>query len=237
MVRLSARRSCWRRSSPTGRSWSASTTGAVRCRVVSKASSARWATRWARRTRRGVRRGLLRADVARTNLASCSSGSAGGPGSRWRLPRGNAGRGESVADARRRLPSLNRSYPARVGSWPASVSCSCGKPRTSTGRMDARSRDCFNRSSGQQIRLLSRPETPCSDPTTGSPTLTRWSECPATRSSFAFGRDEDGLRLRLPGMDLSTPRLVDGPDEVAFVVALLWVTTSTGWSRRRPGAT
>ncbi|GGC70702.1 hypothetical protein GCM10007209_35770 [Haloferax sulfurifontis] len=26
--------------------------------------------------------------------------------------------------------------------------------------MDARSRDCFNRSSGQQIRLLSRPETP-----------------------------------------------------------------------------
>ncbi len=43
-----------------------------------------------------------------------------------------------------------------------------------------------------------------------------------------IGRDESGLRLRLPGMDLSTPRLVDGPDEVAFVVALLWVTTYDG---------
>jgi len=43
------------------------------------------------------------------------------------------------------------------------------------------------------------------------------------------GRGADGrLRLRLPGMDLSTPRLVDGRDEVAFVVALLWATTFDG---------
>ncbi|MFB6224082.1 MAG: hypothetical protein ABEH86_10490 [Haloarcula sp.] len=43
-----------------------------------------------------------------------------------------------------------------------------------------------------------------------------------------IGRGDDGLKLRLPGMDLSTTRLVDGPDEVAFVVALLWVTTYDG---------
>ena len=43
-----------------------------------------------------------------------------------------------------------------------------------------------------------------------------------------IGRGDDGFRLRLPGMDLSTPRLVDGADEVAFVVALLWVTTYDG---------
>jgi len=43
-----------------------------------------------------------------------------------------------------------------------------------------------------------------------------------------IGYDDRGLRLRLPGMDLSTPRLVDGRDEVAFVVALLWGTTFDG---------
>jgi len=41
--------------------------------------------------------------------------------------------------------------------------------------------------------------------------------------------DEDGLHLRLPGTALSERRLVDGRDEVAFVVALLWVTTFDGF--------
>jgi len=41
--------------------------------------------------------------------------------------------------------------------------------------------------------------------------------------------DEDGLRVRLPGTALSERRLVDGRDEVAFVVALLWVTTFDGF--------
>ena len=41
--------------------------------------------------------------------------------------------------------------------------------------------------------------------------------------------DEDGLSLRLPGTALSERRLVDGSDEVAFVVALLWVTTFDGF--------
>jgi len=41
--------------------------------------------------------------------------------------------------------------------------------------------------------------------------------------------DGDGLTLRLPGMALSERRLVDGRDEVAFVLALLWVTTFDGF--------
>ena len=41
--------------------------------------------------------------------------------------------------------------------------------------------------------------------------------------------DETGrLRLRLPGSALTDARLVDGLDEVAFVVALVWVTTYDG---------
>lgn len=40
---------------------------------------------------------------------------------------------------------------------------------------------------------------------------------------------EDGLTIRLPGTALSSPRLVDGRDETAFVVALLWVTTFDGF--------
>lgn len=37
-----------------------------------------------------------------------------------------------------------------------------------------------------------------------------------------------GFHARLPGMALSRPHFVDGPDEVAFVVALLWATTYDG---------
>jgi protein-S-isoprenylcysteine O-methyltransferase Ste14 len=40
--------------------------------------------------------------------------------------------------------------------------------------------------------------------------------------------DGRSFRLRLPGTALSKPRLVDGRDEVAFVVALLWATTFDG---------
>lgn len=41
-------------------------------------------------------------------------------------------------------------------------------------------------------------------------------------------RTDAGLRVSLPGADLTTPKLVDGVDEVAFVIALLWVTTYDG---------
>jgi hypothetical protein len=42
-------------------------------------------------------------------------------------------------------------------------------------------------------------------------------------------RGEDGVELRPPGAALTDTDLVDGRDEVAFVVAILWVTTYDGF--------
>ena len=44
-----------------------------------------------------------------------------------------------------------------------------------------------------------------------------------------LARTDDSVRLRLPGMSLAEARLVGGADEVAFVVALLFVTTYDGF--------
>jgi len=44
-----------------------------------------------------------------------------------------------------------------------------------------------------------------------------------------IGKDGGTFRVRLFGMDLSTPRLVDDFDEVAFIIALLWGTTFDGF--------
>ena len=44
-----------------------------------------------------------------------------------------------------------------------------------------------------------------------------------------FTRTEDGFRFRLPGSALTETKLVDGLDEVAFIVALLWVTSYDGF--------
>ncbi len=44
-----------------------------------------------------------------------------------------------------------------------------------------------------------------------------------------FRRTDDGVEFRLPGMALSETRLVTDRSEVAFVVALLWVTTYDGF--------
>jgi hypothetical protein len=42
-------------------------------------------------------------------------------------------------------------------------------------------------------------------------------------------RTDVGIAIRLPGTALWETELVDGPDEVAFVVAILWVTTYDGF--------
>ena len=58
---------------------------------------------------------------------------------------------------------------------------------------------------------------------------------PLSKAFACFGRfapierTADGLSLRLPGMALSERGLVDGRDEVAFVVCLLYVTTFDGF--------
>lgn len=58
---------------------------------------------------------------------------------------------------------------------------------------------------------------------------------PAARVFRYYGRvapitrTEDGFRFRLPGTALTETKLVDGLDEVAFIVALLWVTSYDGF--------
>lgn len=65
----------------------------------------------------------------------------------------------------------------------------------------------------------------------------RWFETvdPVARVFRYYGRvapirrTDSGFELRPPGAALNEPRLVDGDDEVAFVVAILWVTTFDGF--------
>lgn len=58
---------------------------------------------------------------------------------------------------------------------------------------------------------------------------------PAARVFRYYGRvapitrTVDGFRVRLPGSALTETRLVDGLDEVAFIVALLWATSYDGF--------
>jgi hypothetical protein len=57
---------------------------------------------------------------------------------------------------------------------------------------------------------------------------------PVSRALAAYGRvapvaaDGDGWRLRLPGMGLTDATAVDDRSEVAFVVAVVWVTSFDG---------
>jgi len=126
------------------------------------------------------------------------------------------------------LPSLSLSYPERLGSWPAVAG------------------------------LLALVWVEVVSPLADDPTLLatvisaygvvtvagavafgvdRWFESvdPVAKvfdyygAVAPVGRSDGGLRLRLPGSELREARLVDGRDEVAFVVALLFVTTYDGF--------
>jgi len=127
------------------------------------------------------------------------------------------------------LPTLDRDYPERLGAWPGVV--------------------------GLLALIWLEVVSPLADDpgllaTTivgyGVVTLAgsvvfgpdRWFTTvdPVARVFRYYGRvapltrdDETGrLRLRLPGSALTDARLVDGLDEVGFVVALVWVTTYDG---------
>ena len=125
------------------------------------------------------------------------------------------------------LPSLDRSYPERLGAWPAVV-----------GLLTLVWLEVVS-PLADDPRLLALAVTGYSVATLAGAVVfgreTWFAEADPVERVFRYygrvapiGRDEDGLRLRLPGMDLSTARLVDGRDEVAFVVALLWATTYDG---------
>ncbi|WP_423999300.1 hypothetical protein ACOZ4I_10600 [Haloarcula salina] len=127
----------------------------------------------------------------------------------------------------RLLPTLDRPYPDRVGAWPAVVGLLALVWLEVVSPLADDPRLLATAVVGYSVATLAGAVVFGPD---------AWFDRadPVERvfryyGRFApIGRTEDGLRLRLPGMDLSTPRLVDGPDEVAFVVALLWVTTYDG---------
>lgn len=140
-----------------------------------------------------------------------------------------------------RLPTLDRAYPERLGAWPAVagllgfvwlevVSPIADDPRLLGSVVVA-----------YTVVTLAGAATVGAD---------AWFEHvdPAARAFRLFGRvaplareEGDGtggvgLSLRLPGAGLDEPFL-DGADEVAFVVALLWATTFDGLVATAPWAT
>ncbi|WP_277541780.1 hypothetical protein [Haloarcula laminariae] len=125
------------------------------------------------------------------------------------------------------LPSLDRTYPGRVGAWPAVVGLlaliwlEVVSPLADDPRLLATAVVGYSALTLAGAVVFGRE--------------TWFAEADPVERVFRYygrvapiGYDERGLRLRLPGMDLSSPRLVDGRDEVAFVVALLWGTTFDG---------
>jgi hypothetical protein len=126
------------------------------------------------------------------------------------------------------LPSLDRDYPARLGAWPSVVGLLALVWLEVVSPLADDSQLLATAVLGYSVVTLA-----------GAVVYGRESwfdEADPVERVFRYygrvapiGRGADGrLRLRLPGMDLSTPRLVDGRDEVAFVVALLWATTYDG---------
>ncbi|WP_435345579.1 hypothetical protein [Haloarchaeobius sp. HRN-SO-5] len=124
------------------------------------------------------------------------------------------------------LPTLDRPYPDHVGTWPAVVGLlalvfvEVVTPLADDPRLLAGTIACY-----------------------GVVTLAgavaygdQWFERadPVSRVFAALGAvapvtsDDDGLRLRLPGMGLTRSAVVSGADDVVFVVTLLWVTTYDG---------
>ena len=126
------------------------------------------------------------------------------------------------------LPSLDRVYPERLGAWPsvagllALVWVEVTSPLADDPDLLAGVVVAYG-----VVTLL------------GAATFgpDRWFETvdPVARLFRYYGhvapvtRTDDGLRLRLPGAGLSGERLVTGRDEVAFVIAILFVTTFDGF--------
>ncbi|QSG12228.1 putative membrane protein [Halapricum desulfuricans] len=131
----------------------------------------------------------------------------------------------TVADS---LLSLDRLYPDRLGAWPSVVgllaliwievvSPVAGDPRTLAAVV-----------TGYTAVTLSGAIAYGPD---------RWFETvdPIARVFRYYGRlaplsrESGSIRLRLPGTALAETRLVDGFDEVGFVIALVWATTYDGF--------
>ncbi|QLD91178.1 hypothetical protein HWV07_04965 [Natronomonas salina] len=126
----------------------------------------------------------------------------------------------------RALPSLDRSYPERLGAWPSVVGLlaliwlEVVSPLADDPRLLA------------WVVVGYSVVTLAGAVAFGEAT---WFETvdPVSRVFRYFGRvaplyDDDGVRLRLPGAGLDEAKFVTTRAEVGFVVAVLWVTTFDG---------
>ena len=125
------------------------------------------------------------------------------------------------------LPSLALSYPERLGAWPsvaglvALIWVEVVSPLADDPRLLAR------------VVAAYAVVTVIGGVAFGAD---RWFSTvdPVSRVFDDYGRvaplarTDDGIELRLPGMGLTESRGVTGADDVAFIVALLWVTTYDG---------
>ncbi|NEU56649.1 hypothetical protein [Halorussus sp. MSC15.2] len=126
------------------------------------------------------------------------------------------------------VPSLDRAYPERLGAWPSVVGLlalvwlEVVSPLADDPRLLAWV------VVGYSVITLAGAHVFGPD---------RWfgSVDPVARLFRYYGRvapiqrGEDGLAVGPPGAALTDARLADGRDEVAFVVAILWVTTYDGF--------
>jgi len=126
------------------------------------------------------------------------------------------------------LPSLDLSYPDRLGAWPSVVGL------LGLVFLEVVSPLADNASLLATTVLAYSAVTILGAVAFGTETWFGQVDPPARVFRY-YGRvapiaaGEDGLTFRLPGTALSEQRLVDGRDEVAFVVGLLWVTTFDGF--------
>jgi hypothetical protein len=127
------------------------------------------------------------------------------------------------------LPSLDRPYPGRLGSWPAVagllalvylevVTPMADDPRLLTGLV----------LSYLGISVVGSVVFGVDDWFDTADPVSRLLDAYGRVAPVARGAD-GGLRLRIPGMALTDAEWIDGRDDIGFVVAVVFVTTYDGF--------
>lgn len=127
-----------------------------------------------------------------------------------------------------RLPSLESSYPARLGAWPSVVGLLALIWIEVVSPVANDPRALVTVVAGYTVVTLLGAVTYGPD---------RWfgTVDPIARVFRYYGRlaplarENGSIKLRLPGAALAETRLIGGFDEVGFVIALVWATTYDGF--------